>query len=123
MYACGASSKNINEVPVVKQYSLPSSPTQFIEQSVLICLPAASPTGSSLPNSPCIVDGGTTAFQMPPGSARSSANADGLAINMPPQSARHQVRWGRAKRFMTLVCYRPKSLSNQSSAGRLQPRH
>src|ERR1700680_289424 len=101
MYACGASSKNINEVPVVKQYSLPSSPTQFIEQSVLICLPAASPTGSSLPNSPCIADGGTTDFQMPSGAVRSTANAHGLAANREAQSAtQHISRW-RAKGCIT----------------------
>src|ERR1700733_621759 len=105
MYACGDSSKNSSDVPVVKQYSLPSSPlTQFIEQSVLMCLPAASPTGSSLANSPCIAFGGTTAFQMPPpGASWSTANAPLAATHRAAQTVSAIDRRKQADSFMAAI--------------------
>jgi hypothetical protein len=49
MRAWGSSKKNSNDVPLEKQYRLPSSGSiQLSEQSALILLPAATPMGSKL---------------------------------------------------------------------------
>ena len=79
--ACGCSRKNSSEVPLAKQYSVPSSgSTQLSEQSALIRAPAATPSGSRLSNSPRIGVGGTAAFQMPPlRSARAGEESAGAA--------------------------------------------
>src|SRR5260221_454355 len=72
--ACGSSRKNSSEVPLEKQYSLPSSGSvQLREQSALILAPAATPSGSRLSNSPRIDAGGTAAFQIPPPGAAPAA--------------------------------------------------
>jgi hypothetical protein len=81
--ACGPSRKNSSEVPLEKQYSLPSFESiQLREQSALIRAPAATPSGSRLSNSPVIGFGGTAAFQIPPvgvGCAWETAAADRAA--------------------------------------------
>jgi hypothetical protein len=79
--ACGLSRKYSSEVPLEKQYNLPSSGLiQLSEQSDLILAPAATPSGSRLSNSPRMGFGGTAAFQMPPLCAASLAGACATAI-------------------------------------------
>jgi hypothetical protein len=71
--AWGLSRKYTSDVPLEKQYILPSSGSiQLSEQSALIRAPAATPIGSRLSNSPCIGRGGTAAFQIPPPRTRAA---------------------------------------------------
>src|ERR1700678_1647526 len=102
------------DVWVVKQYTLASSARRFIEQSVARCAPAASPTGSSLLNSPLTGVGGTSYFQTPlvGGSAATAPRVVALAT---VQSAiSHQIL---SRALIVPPDVSPQPVSTQVQAG------